>query len=195
MSEKKPDRRTLKTRKAICDAFAELLTKKELHKITVQEISDKADVNRVTFYNHYLDVYDLYDKIEADVLVELGLLILRLDDIRSDEFFSCLIGYIDENKSIFKMMFSPNGTNKLREKFSKLMEGLFRKIICEKKNTDISDNRIEYLSCYRTQGCIAIIEKWVAGGLSEPKEFIIKTVSVLDDNTEKLILNSKDRSS
>ena len=189
MSEKKPDRRTLKTRKAICDAFAELLTKKELHKITVQEISDKADVNRVTFYNHYLDVYDLYDKIEADVLVELGLLILRLDDIRSDEFFSCLIGYIDENKSIFKMMFSPNGTNKLREKFSKLMEGLFRKIICEKKNTDISDNRIEYLSCYRTQGCIAIIEKWVSGGLSEPKEFIIKTVSVLDDNTEKLILN------
>ena len=101
MSEKKPDRRTLKTRKAICDAFAELLTKKELHKITVQEISDKADVNRVTFYNHYLDVYDLYDNIEADVLVELGLLILRLDDIRSDEFFSCLIGYIDENKSIF----------------------------------------------------------------------------------------------
>jgi hypothetical protein len=69
------------------------------------------------------------------------------------------------------------------------MEGLFRKIICEKKNTDISDNRIEYLSCYRTQGCIAIIEKWVAGGLSEPKEFIIKTVSELDDNTEKLIFN------
>ena len=64
MSEKKTDRRTLRTRKAICDAFAELLSEKELHKITVQEIADKADVNRVTFYKHYLDVYDLYDKIE-----------------------------------------------------------------------------------------------------------------------------------
>lgn len=31
MSEKKTDRRTLKTRKAICDAFAELLYEKELH--------------------------------------------------------------------------------------------------------------------------------------------------------------------
>lgn len=57
MSEKKTDRRTLKTRKAICDAFAELLAEKELHKITVQEIADNADVNRVTFYKHYLHIY------------------------------------------------------------------------------------------------------------------------------------------
>ena len=57
MSEKKTDRGTLKTRKAICAAFAELLYEKELHKITVQEISDKADVNRVTFYKHYAGVH------------------------------------------------------------------------------------------------------------------------------------------
>ena len=61
MPEKKTDRRTLKTRKALCEALAELLMEKELHKITVQEIADKADVNRVTFYKHYMDVYDLYE--------------------------------------------------------------------------------------------------------------------------------------
>ncbi len=49
MDAKKPDRRTIKTRKALCAGLAELLTKKELHRITVQEIADKADVNRVTF--------------------------------------------------------------------------------------------------------------------------------------------------
>ena len=88
----------------------------------MQEISDKADVNRVTFYNHYLDVYDLYDKLEADVLVELGLLILQLDEMRSEKFFSCLIGYITDKRSIFRMIFSPNGTNRLRDKFGRLME-------------------------------------------------------------------------
>ena len=189
MSEKKTDRRTLKTRKAICVSFAELLYEKELHKITVQEISDKDDVNRVTFYKHYLDVYDLYDKLEADVLVELGLLILQLDEVRSEEFFSCLIGYVADNRSIFRTMFSPNGTNHLRDKFGRLMEGLFRKLTAEKLERGLSDNKIEYFSCYRTQGCFAVIEKWVLGGLSEPKEFIIKTVSELDSNTEKLICN------
>lgn len=114
MAEKKTDRRSQKTRKAICDAFSELLAEKELHKITVQEIADKADVNRVTFYKHYLDVYDLYDKIEEEVLIELGLLILQLGELYSEEFFTCLIDYIYDNKSVFKMIFTPNGTNRLR---------------------------------------------------------------------------------
>ncbi|MCR5121137.1 MAG: TetR/AcrR family transcriptional regulator [Ruminococcus sp.] len=187
MPEKKTDRRTLKTRKSICDAFAELLAEKELHKVTVQEIADKADVNRVTFYKHYLDVYDLYDKIEEDVLVELGLLMLQLGELRSEEFFSHLIGYISENKSIFKMIFSPNGTSRLREKFGKIMEGLFRQLLTEQQDLDLNDSRTIFQSCYRTQGCIAVIEKWVRNDLAEPKEFIIKTISELDKNTEKLI--------
>ncbi|SEL26460.1 transcriptional regulator, TetR family [Ruminococcus sp. YRD2003] len=190
MSEKKTDRRTLKTRKAICDAFAELLANKELHKITVQEIADRADVNRVTFYKHYLDVYDLYDKIEEDVLVELGLLILQLDELRSEEFFSCLIGYIRDNKSVFGMIFSRNGTNDLREKFGKLMEGLFRKLISEQKDSRLNDGHIEYLSCYRAQGCIAVVEKWVLGGLSEPESFIVGILSDLDKNTENFIMKN-----
>ena len=49
MAEKNTDRRTLKTQKALRDAMADLLAEKELRKITVQEIADKADVNRVTF--------------------------------------------------------------------------------------------------------------------------------------------------
>lgn len=188
MSEKKPDRRTLKTRKSICDAFSELLSQKELHKITVQEIADKADVNRVTFYKHYLDVYDLYDKIENEVLIELGLLMLQLDDLRSEEFFSHLIGYICDNAGVFKMIFSPNGTNRLREKFGSLMEGLFRKLTTEQKKLELSDNAVNFMSCYRTQGCIAVIEKWVLNDLAEPKDFIIKTLSELDRNTEMLIV-------
>ena len=73
MSEKASDRRTLKTKKAIHDALADLLTEKELRKVTVQEIADKADINRATFYKHYLDVYDLYDKTEQDILSEIGI--------------------------------------------------------------------------------------------------------------------------
>ena len=38
-------RRAVRTRKALANAPAELLTQKELHRITVQEICDKADLN------------------------------------------------------------------------------------------------------------------------------------------------------
>ncbi len=137
-----------------------------------------------------LDVYDLYDKIEEDVLVELGLLILQLDELRSEEFFSCLIGYIRDNKSVFGMIFSHNGTNDLREKFGKLMEGLFRKLISEQKDSRLNDGHIEYLSCYRAQGCIAVVEKCVLGDLSEPESFIVGILSDLDKNTENFIMKN-----
>ena len=43
--EKKPDRRVLKTKKAIRNALAQLLAEKELEEITVKEVADTADIN------------------------------------------------------------------------------------------------------------------------------------------------------
>ena len=57
MADKKTDRRTMKTRKAIFVGLAELLTEKEFRNITVQELSDRVDIHRVTFYKHFMDIY------------------------------------------------------------------------------------------------------------------------------------------
>jgi len=188
MNEKGSDRRTLKTRRAICEALAELLAEKELHKVTVQEIADKADINRVTFYKHYLDVYDLYDKIEQETLVELGLLVLKLDEVQSKEFCKDFVDYIEDNKAVFKMMFSPNSTQSMRDKFTKLVEGLFLKVESEQLNARLDDDVLLYETCYRAQGAIAVISKWVLGGFSESRDFLVKVLSELDSNTGKLIL-------
>ena len=187
MSEKTVDRRTLKTRKALMDALADSLTDKKLHKVTVQEIADKANVNRVTFYKHFLDVYDLYEKLENETLIELGILVLRLEELPAEEFYTHLIDYIYDNTTVFRMIFSPNSTGELRDKLNKLIEGVFRQIQSEKLSADLGDKMLEYMSCYRAQGCLALISKWVMSGFEEPKEFIIKTASKLDSNTEKVL--------
>ena len=184
--EKKPDRRTLKTRKALRNGLAELLAEKELRKITVQEISDKADVNRVTFYKHCLDIYDLYDQLEKEILTELGLIMLKYQEKPSEGFDKELVDYIEQNVVIFRMIFSPHATGELKAKFSRMIEGLYRMLLTEKYNAKINDSRIDYFCTYHTQGVIAILEKWVLDNFTQQKTFIIETISMLDNHNATL---------
>ena len=187
MSENKPsDRRTLKTKKAIFQAFSELLKEKELRKITVQEIVDKADISRVTFYKYYLDVYDLYDKIESELLTNIGLITLQLSDKPYDNFFKEIINYIYNNRATFDMVFSPNSTNKLRDKLSRIIEGILKKIYSEKLNIPIDSEDLAYICCYRSSGFLAVIQKWVQNGFSQSCEIMVKRISLFDDNIEKI---------
>ncbi|MBR6872708.1 MAG: TetR/AcrR family transcriptional regulator C-terminal domain-containing protein [Ruminococcus sp.] len=188
MPDKKTDPRTAKTRRAIFEALAELLTEKELRKVTVHDISERAQINRVTFYNHFLDVYDLNDKLETGILTEMGMLMLRMQELPSGEIMSALIDYADSNRPVFRLIFSPNVTVQLRTKFERLFEGVFRQTQAEKQNSDIRDTLLEYRCCYRSHGCLAVLERWVRGDFSEPKAFVLEALSGLDRNTEDYLL-------
>lgn len=70
------DRRIKKTKKALCEALAQLLINKDLSDITIKELTDTADIHRATFYAHYQDIYDLYEQIEESVINEIDSIIV-----------------------------------------------------------------------------------------------------------------------
>ena len=57
---KKGDRRATRTRRSLSDALVELILEKPYDAITVQNVIDRADVGRSTFYSHYRDKEDLF---------------------------------------------------------------------------------------------------------------------------------------
>ena len=57
--------------KAITHAFFKLLEEKDFDQITVSEIIKVSGVNRSTFYRHYVDKYEILDKIN-DIAIPLG---------------------------------------------------------------------------------------------------------------------------
>ena len=59
MKKMTEDRRTQKTRKALSAALISLMREKSYESIAVQEILDRADIGRSTFYTHYRDKNEL----------------------------------------------------------------------------------------------------------------------------------------
>ena len=125
------DRRIRKSQQAIRQAFIDLLHKQELEQITVQQISDLADVNRSTFYTHYIDKYDLLEQMEDEQVKEIKVFIeendvysnkaISADNIRTIMEF--LIGNIEENMSFYQLMFNIGKDSNLHEKLYELITG------------------------------------------------------------------------
>ena len=71
MTHSQPDRRVRRTRARLEQAMLELLREKDARSITVRELTERADVNRGTFYAHYKDVFDLLDQMEQALFQRL----------------------------------------------------------------------------------------------------------------------------
>jgi len=61
-TKKKPDRRISRTKRSLSEALVELIKEKRFDDITVQNVIDRADVGRSTFYSHFRDKEDLFQK-------------------------------------------------------------------------------------------------------------------------------------
>ena len=104
------DLRVKRTQKNIREAFFRLRKKKNLDKISVKELSEKAMINKATFYLHYKDVYDLSEKLENELIASM------IDEVRSYDlrkgrsefrgFAEKLSKTIIENSSEIKTLFS-----------------------------------------------------------------------------------------
>jgi AcrR family transcriptional regulator len=65
--EEKLDPRVKRTRSLILQAFEELLAEKGFEAISVQDVTEKAEINRATFYKHFVDKYALLDYAIKDL--------------------------------------------------------------------------------------------------------------------------------
>jgi AcrR family transcriptional regulator len=65
---RREDPRVVRTRQLIQQAFMDLFHEKSFEEITIQEIADRATINRVTFYAHFQDKFALLEYTIRDLI-------------------------------------------------------------------------------------------------------------------------------
>ena len=69
--EKKENQRIALTKRLLKESLMQLMSEKNLSKITVSELCETAGINRSTFYNHYGCPADVLIEIENGVIADL----------------------------------------------------------------------------------------------------------------------------
>lgn len=182
MKNRKPDRRTKKTEAAIKGAVLSLIAEKDANKITIQDIADKADINRATFYLHYYDVYDALDKIENESIAKINELISNYPIemlVKSPyDFLQSLTAPLYEDIELIKKL--------SKSKYWAIFINKAKVVIEEKyiqnnlvMNAFTKDPKYRYCLSFIISGTAGFIADWINDGMKEPLSEVNKAIGKL----------------
>lgn len=176
----KIDRRVQKSQEAIKTAFIELLADKNFDQITIQDISDKANVGRRTVYDHYMDKFDLLNKLIGEHINELRKLCKDAADLSFAEGNLLWFEYFQNNHSFFSTILASKGSPVFRSQFLEfIIEELEGEVeVGEGINQGLSKDLI--LKFFGA-AIVEIVIEWINKGLLEPTEVIAEQVGILLD--------------
>lgn len=155
----KVDRRILKTQEALKKAVLELMAEKNFDDITIQDLSDKANVSRGTIYLHYMDKYDLLDKLIETHINELQERCEAAADL--DFVTGSLIWteYFESNYSFFSMMLASKGAPYFRNRFLEFLIEEFKDEVDNTKGKNKGLNK-DLVVQFLASSYVGVIEWW-----------------------------------
>lgn len=164
MAAHKEDRRIRRTKRLLRQALAELMNEKEFKDITVKEITDRADLNRGTFYFHYTDTYDLREKIEDELVHDFQEVLSSYsptpEDYSARHMLEQAVGYIEEQKFLIRTLFHSSMGDGLQSKFMAVIED---KIIKVQAQLHLAENEHQgrYRCRFSSCGIIGCLNMWL----------------------------------
>jgi AcrR family transcriptional regulator len=194
------DLRTLRTRKIIKNSFIDLLNMKSFDSLTVNEISNKAMINRATFYRHFDDKYDLLMEILQESMEEMMRNVGSIEEnmyifsshpdfsgttdsllYKNVEFLSSFFEYFEKNRKVFKPLLGENGSIWLSSEMNKYLSKFWISRIKseEKYYKQTSQNGIisvETASIWLAHSVVSILGWWLNKGTEIPAETMAKSI-------------------
>lgn len=157
---KKQPEVTAKTKARIMQAFWDLYKEKRIEKISVGMIMKSADLNRGTFYEYFIDIYDLLDQFEDQFIRDFTEKVNTYFEKETEEmlyFVEITRGFakvFSEYEEEFYILMSRDSTFRSKVK-EKLRERMLESIHLEE-----TDKKIDYYLTFVISSLTALMEFW-----------------------------------
>ncbi|WP_019774211.1 TetR/AcrR family transcriptional regulator [Streptococcus sobrinus] len=185
------DIRYLRTEKLIFDALISLLSEKSYEKISVQDITDRAMINRTTFYAHYADKDQLQAGIQKQLMDQLSDMIDAAqvtsgDTVKVKKAEKLLADFyhgIEKDPAVAKIVSRSISQELVKEKFSQLLQEKYAHLLA-KLNVLESGQPVptDFIVAYLTSIFTGTLYWWLKSDFAMPAKELARLVITLISN-------------
>lgn len=170
------------TKRALEQSLKNLLLKKPLNKITIQDITDDCGINRMTFYYHFKDIYDL---VEWSCVEDAR---RALEEKKSydtwQQGFLQIFDLVRENKplvmNVYRCVHQEQVEKYLKPQADRLMLEILNK---ESGNMTIQDEDKAFIARIYSYVLVGVMLDWIREDMKGDPQQIVERLGILMEGT------------
>lgn len=179
------------TKKALAEALKQLLTRKPINKITINDITEQCGISRMTFYYHFKDIYDLVEwTLEEATQQIIG------ENRYADNWqqgFLDLLKEVKENQKLYMNVYRSMDREAIERYLLKKVEPLLMPVVeKEAAGMGISPEGKRVVAIFYTYAFIGVVLDWISKGMPlTPQQVVTLTAAVVQGDFRNSLQNLK----
>ncbi|MDR3053171.1 MAG: TetR/AcrR family transcriptional regulator [Coriobacteriales bacterium] len=176
------DRRCLRSKRLLRAAFAQLIDERGLDGFSIRDLTQKADLNRGTFYAHYKDKDDLLRCFESEIFDDLQVIGRKVQDTTLQELALSvaagtplpvsieLFDRLREHGVLLRALLGPKGDATFQ---AQLRDVVCTRIVTAVLYTKYRENPsplVQYYVSYYAAAHLGLIQRWLERDMAESSE-------------------------
>lgn len=170
-----------KTKQDLMDSFWEIYCEKPIEKITIKNITERAGYNRSTFYEYFIDIYDVLEQIEADIIPNINELPpLNISTEKLGMPLDVFMELYNENHKYYSVLLGDNGDASFASKLKNSIKPILNEAL--KNQVKVSEIELDFVLEYILSAMIGIMSYWFKKEKSLPVEKLISLMNIIMEN-------------
>ena len=166
------------TKRALEASLKKLLLQKPLNKITINDITEDCGVNRMTFYYHFKDIYDLVDWIMVEDAAK------ALEGRQSFEnwtdAFLDILHQVQDNKVLVMNVYRSVSREQVEQYLYKLLDPMLREFMERgMQGITVQDDDVQFIVDFYKYALVGMALEWIRKDMKEDPVRMTERLNIL----------------
>lgn len=166
------------TKQALANALKQLLQKKQITKITINDITEACGISRMTFYYHFKDIYDL-----ADWTLQEALHTAIADNRTHDNWqqgFLNLLDVLKVHQPLILNVYRAIDREQVERYMRREVEALLLPVVEEQTaGIQISEKGKRMVAIFYTYAFMGVVMEWIQRNMAASPQEVAATTAAL----------------